>query len=242
VLITTPPEITQVEVASGRKFHLDGTSTTTWRPLHREGGALWVSQLTPGEGFLSQVRSVGGDITATTNQHFPSHSADAVKVAPAGSNLAAVRSAGGALNRLEPSLEEQPVLSTSRRLTNTAQLAATVFRSPDGVALVGFAERDLKFKATSSRREQWVAAIGNHPLGHPDTFMIALSTPKNSSASYVVLAPVGATSARIGKVTVPVRNRLARFERGSSPTGQVTVEALNAQGKVIATVVSVKGK
>jgi hypothetical protein len=72
--------------------------------------------------------------------------------------------------------------------------------------------------------------------------MIALSTPKNSSASYVVLAPVGATSARIGKVTVPVRNRLARFERGSSPTGQVTVDALNAQGKVIATVVSVKGK
>jgi hypothetical protein len=243
LLVMTPPAFTKVEVASGRTFSLNGTSTTTWRTLRREGGAVWVGQLTPGEAYLGELRSAGGDILSSSNQPFPSHAKRAAAIAPAGSNLDAIRFAGVAVGVLRPSLEEKAVLSTSRRLTDTAHLAATVFTSPEGVALVGFDEHDLKSKATSSPRHQGAAAIARQPLADLDTFMIAVSAKKRSSAGYLVLTPKGATSARIGDVTVPVSNRLARFERSAAPGGgQVTVEALNAQGEVIGTVVSVKGK
>jgi hypothetical protein len=241
-LIAAPPKVTKVEVATHHQFHVDGTSTWDWRPLSREGGgALWVGHLSPAESYLGELQSEGGEITSGFgNAPSPTPEKGAVEIAPAGSDLAAVRSAGIALRGLIPSLEEQPVLSASRRLTGTAQLAVAVLRSPEGAALVGFSEYDLKFKATSPERNQLAYAIAKQPLGDPDKFMIALSTRPDSSARYVVLTPVGATSARIGKVTVPVVNRLARFER-STASGQVTVEALNAQGQVIATVASGAG-
>jgi hypothetical protein len=149
---------------------------------------------------------------------------------------------------LNPSLAEQPVLAISAPLTDTATLAATVFRTPEGLALVGFAERDVKFKETWRHLTRQGAAIAKQPIGDPDTFMVVMSTVAmfpargDLNAGYAVLTPVGATSARIGDVTVPVRNRLALFEPSANPDGgKVTVEALNAQGKVIASVPSMAG-
>ncbi len=248
VLIAASPAVTEVEVASSRKFSVDGTVTVGWRSLRREGGAVWVGRLTRAEGYLSEFRSVGGPIRNSTNAatHQPKHRA--VTVAPAGSNLAAIKDAGAALSWLNPSLAEQPVLAISAPLTDTATLAATVFRTPEGLALVGFAERDVKFKETWRHLTRRGAAIAKQPIGDPDTFMAVLSTVKlppareDLNAGYAVLTPVGATSARIGDVTVPVRNRLALFEPSAIPDGgYVTVEALNAQGTVIASVLSLRG-
>jgi hypothetical protein len=245
LLVAGPPSLTGVKLASGRKFKQDGTSATNWRSMQREGGAIWVARLTPGEAYLSELKmeqAPPDNGYASSNQHFPQLGKQAAAVAPAGSYRSTVEFAGAALSLLEPSIAEQAVLSTSRRVSKTSTLAATVFRSPDGVALVGFAEQDLKFKATSARRVQMARVIPPQPINDPATFMVAMSTRSKSTAGYLVLTPAGATQARIGTVTVPVHNRLARFERTSAGSAPVTVQALNAQGKVIGTVVSVKSK
>jgi hypothetical protein len=237
LLVCARPTVTNVEVASTRTFTAGSIhARTQYRSLSREGGSVWVGKINPGEAYLSELQLTGRDgYTASKSPHSPSPEERAVEVAPAGSDLTAVRSAGSALAELGPSLEEKAVLSTSSQFSSTGTLAATVFRSPEGVALVGFAEYDRKYPARSSRHDWSGYWIAKQPLGDPDTFMTASVWQQDQSAGYVVLTPVGATSARIGKVTVPVHNRLARFELGDYHSS-FSVQALNAQGKVMATV------
>jgi hypothetical protein len=238
LLVCAPPTVTNVEVASTRTFTAGSQNARTqYRPLSREGGSVWVGKINPGEAYLSDLQLTGRDgysINKSPQNSF-SPEEQAVVVAPAGSDLTAVRSAGSALAELGPSIEEKAVLSTSSQFSSTGTLAATVFRSPEGVALVGFAEYDRKYPARSSRHDWSGYWIAKQPLGDPDTFMTASVWQQDQSAGYVVLTPVGATSARIGKVTVPVHNRLARFELGDYHSS-FSVQALNAQGKVMATV------
>jgi hypothetical protein len=237
VLVLAPPTVTSAELESSLKFDVDGDSRGVWRPLPREGGAVWVGRLTPGEGYLSDVSLEGashGEDIVRSPHNLPQPDELAAKVAPAGSNRAAIRAAGAGFEGLL-SLEEQAVFATSRPFSKTGTLAAAVFRTPEGVALVGFAELDLKYKATSSQRIQRGGGAASQPLGDLDTLMYGQEAIQGNSAGFYLLTPVGATSARIGNVTVPVVNRLARFDRSVGAPRPFRVEALNAQGKVIAT-------
>jgi hypothetical protein len=239
VLICAPPTVTKVEVASTREFiAATGDTSTQYRSLSREGGAVWVGKLTHAEAYLSELQLTGRDGYSSNNARTANPTERRASwIAPEGSDLIAANLAGSALKMLGPSLEEQAVFTATRRFSSTGTFGATVFRSPEGVALLGFVVYDLKYPARSSKRDVFSAWIEKQPLGDPDTFMTAHMYDQDKGTGYIVIAPVGATSARIGKVTVPVDNRLAYFGPGTY-RGSVSVQALNAQGKVIATVKS----
>jgi hypothetical protein len=63
------PRAATIEVATARSFSPDGTVTTTWRPLKKQGGSVWVGDLSAAELHLADYRvdgTVSGGARAVT--------------------------------------------------------------------------------------------------------------------------------------------------------------------------------
>ncbi len=250
LLLVSGPQVTSVKVGTARHFASDGSTSTTWRELRPDsgGGSTWMSGLNDLEHSIHEVAVSGVrrplDIGPTSMPLI-----DTVKaIAPPGTNTDVLSQASTALQSLGASLSEQPRIATTVRLSRQLQLGASVVQSPDGPYIVGFsvaqmqpdgatvdASIELGHVFTSTAQPDRLMAVVQ-----TDPFVLSMTDFKNGPR-YLVLAPVGATQVRIGTKVAQVNHRLAAFGPDAGP-GQVTIQALDVHGKVLATTRSVHGK
>jgi hypothetical protein len=251
-----------VEVATSRRFSSDGTVTTTWRPLQKQGGSVWVGQLNAAELHLADYRvdgrpTGGGGPAQTLVEGSPS--GGAATIAPAGTDREALRLADEHVQALGASNEETPVVAESISLGGGSTLAAAVLRSPDGGYLFAFAERHPVQRTEIERslmhfpgsRTLRAGALSRNRFTTADSFMAAVkiqgstkTTPAYPRRHYLVVAPKGAATVRVQGVSAKVVNRLAVLDFRSLPDTYALgdqIEALEANGTVIGRVTAFNG-
>jgi hypothetical protein len=256
------PSAATIEVATARRFGPDGTITTTWRPLQKQGGSVWVGQLNAAELHLSDYRvngtRSGGPGTQRVGETRGEQDGFPAVAAP-GTDLETAQLADDWAQGLGASPEERAVLSASIPLGGKNTLAAAVLRSPDGGYLFGLAERHFvertRYERTSKMlpgsRTLLAGAISRQPFADAEKFMAAVqvpgttkNTPRHPRRHYLVIAPAGADRIRIQGLTAKVTNRLAILDFPSMPDNYSLgnrVEALNRSGSVIGTVTAFNG-
>jgi hypothetical protein len=261
------PRAKSVEVATGRRFFADGRVVTTWQPLVKQGGSVWTGTLTGDKFYLGEYRVDGKYRGAPDNPDDGRDNRDngherpddgSAALAPAGTDLEALRTADNQALLQGASIAERAVIATSLPLGGRNTLAASVLRAPDGGYLIGLAEhqalamtdRDRMFRNRNPpSRSQVVSMRTRQPFRVPDDVMAAVlvpgtarTTPEHPRPHYLVLAPAGTVEIRIGGVTAPVHNRLAVLDLLETPSPAVKVEALALNGKAITTVTAVDGR
>jgi hypothetical protein len=253
VVFVTAPKAIKAEVATSRQFGPGGKITTTWRSLQKQGGAVWVGQLSAAELYLFDTRITGMSGGGGSGQSVDTVSAAAAIALP-GTDRAALTRASDAAHSLGASIEERPVLAASIPLGGPNTLAATVLRSPGGGYLFGMAEQYLKDAKEPSGAVVTASAISRQPFASAEAFMAAVMvsssgrmTPKHPNDHYLVIAPAGADRIVMRGVSVPVHNRLAvmdvpelpyPYDAASTnvPASLTQIQALDAAGGVIGTV------
>lgn len=248
VILVVAAKATAVEVSTARRFAPNGQATTDRRPLTKQGGAVWVGELTEAELFLSQTR-ITGMSEGGGSAPVPDYASAAEAIAAAGTDVPTLGTASRAAYELGASLQETVVLAAGRSLGKQGTMAATVLKSPTGGYLFGFGERR---RAGSDEFALSAAAISAETFASPESFMAAVAVenadtaPQYSGPHYLVIAPAGAEQVSFRGTTVPVTNRIAVIGTVARPApdddsstavpaelNQVT--ALDAAGKPIGT-------
>jgi hypothetical protein len=236
-------KVTGVKVATARHFTADGELSTDWRELRRDG-SVWIGELNEAERYLWDLQIKGADSQVSNRGPESPVIARLGAIAAAGTDRQAADCAGEATNGLGGSIVDQPWLATSTRLDSDDVLGAAVLRSPDGPFVVSFCRAHLEGGKEFMYTGSMIGAVVPAPEDS-GSLLAVIEDPDPSGADalggYLVVAPVGADTVRIGKETVKVRNRLAHFDYADDRAGGVTVQALDRAGKVIATARSVLG-
>jgi hypothetical protein len=255
LLFVTAPKASKVEVATARRFGPDGKVSTDWRPLTKQGGAVWATELTAAERYLFDTRVTGMIGGGGSGASVDTVTA-AFAVALPGTNRAALERASYLAHDLGASLAEKPVLATSISLGGSNMLAATVLRSPDGGYLFGLAEQYHPHPGSQYGAEQSTSMISDHTFTSPESMMVAVKvpgdkgvTPKHPKDHYLVIAPAGAEQVMLRGITVKVRNRLAVIDApappysysADTPEAPAQIQALDGADQVIGTVTAIEG-
>jgi hypothetical protein len=241
-----------VEVATARRFGPDGKTSTDWRPLTKQGGAIWVTEVNAAERYLFDTR-----VTGMTGGGGSGTSVDTVSAAFAvalpGTDRAVLDRASSLAHSLGASLAEKPVLATSISLGGSNMLAATVLRSPDGGYLFGLSEQYHPHPGSQYGSEQSTSMISDHTFTSPESMMLAVkvpgdkgSTPKHPKDHYLVIAPAGAEQVMLRGITAKVHNRLAVIDApappysysADTPDAPAQIQALDGADQVIGTVIA----
>jgi hypothetical protein len=250
LLFVVAPKAGGVKVATARRFSPTGRISSAWRPLEKQGGSVWVGELSDTEQQLKQFQIAGqqaspggaaGGLDNTTGID-----AKVAAMTPPDADHFAVTEATLATQGLGATPAELPVLVTGRPLTGKERLAAVLLRSPDGGYLYGITLSALSGKEPPkvSGLEVNAGAISRQAFGSPDTFLGAVELKTRSRGKptpyYVVIAPATAVTVRSGDQTATVQNRLALLPAsGSAPA---PVQALDQNGTVLATVTPIAGQ
>jgi len=247
-LFVIAPKASGVEVQTGQRFSPTGKVTKTWRPLKKQGGAVWVGQSTIEEGLSTyRVTGMGKPYVSDGGEGDPGALNTQVRsIAVAGTDLPTLdRATFMTTATLGATKAELPVLATGTTLAGKNHLAATVRRSPDGGYLYGTALSYPEGTDKELRLVVQAAAISRQAFANPDAFMAAIrmntSIPPQRAPYYLIIAPAGATTIRTGGATVPVHNRLALMpvpaaQLAAAASSGVRIQALNANGTVLGTV------
>jgi len=234
------PTLTGVKVVSAQHFSSKGKTITQSRQLSKDGAMTWVGQLTPAEVYIDDIQLEGvGGFGSNALPVRPVQ--DRMRsIAPSGTDTTALDCASERTPGLGSSIVDQPMIAATAPMSSSYTLGAAVLRSSDGPWLVSFCQShnpkssDAAWSGGWSGGSVFVGAAGS------DSFMAAVentdSPVSDRLSGYLVVAPVGATTVRIGAETAKVKNRLAYFTYDDDRTGPQTVRALNAAGTVIASV------
>jgi len=254
LVFVTASRATKAEVATARRFGPDGKASTDWRPLTKQGGAVWVGELTAAELYLSDARATGM-ASGSGSSPVPDTVTPALAVALPGTDRTALEPASDAARSLGATLAEKPVLATSISLGGSNTLAATVLRSPDGGYLFGLAEQYLTDQQPLSGTKLVTSMISDRTFASPESLMVAVkvpgdkgATPKHPQDHYLVIAPAGAEQVMLRGVSVQVRNRLAVVDAlpppysyyPDAPEAPAQIQALDGSGQVIGTVTAIE--
>jgi RNA polymerase sigma factor (sigma-70 family) len=239
------PTLTGVKVVSAQRFSSKGKVITQSRQLSKDGAMTWVGQLTAAEVYIDdiQLEGVGG---SGSNASMVRPVYDRMRsIAPSGTDTAALDCASQPTPGLGSSIVDDPMIAATAPMSSSDTLGAAVLRSPDGLWLVSFCQSHKPESSDVGRSSRSFAGVFVG-AADSDSFMAAVETPdrpnSDSLGCYLVVAPVGATTVRIGAETAKVKNRLAYFTYDDDRTGPQTVRALDADGTVIASVRSQLGQ
>jgi hypothetical protein len=256
VAFVIAPRADEVSVASGRTVSPTGVITSRWRPLEKDGAAVWTTALDRDELALFSVRVDGEEQPNGGGVGGPRFDelTTARQIAAPGTAGSELREARQALDPIRPLPSEVPVIAgTSVHDDLTA--TGLVLRTPDNGYLVGIHAKASP-SASQSGSRQLGYLVSRQPFASPDRFMAAAQLtgliqpgrqgeqPSNLYIPvYVAVVPQGATSIRIGTLVAPAENRVAVVRAAPSDIAggypdSVRVEALDADGRVIAAVTS----
>jgi len=240
-VILVAPGAQDVEITSGRRFLPDGTTQDETRALTATGSAVWVSALTADEYQIAEYSADGQGVDEGTNAPSP----DLSSVATSGTDTDQLEGLANSWYQC-PGMgtDMDPVFAAAHAITGTeTDLSGGILRSPDNGYLVGLAAVHHNGANSTTSWQACVQTDQNY-ADDSEIMVAAVSSGYSGKAlgrghRLLVLAPEGAVQVRAEGVTADVDDRLATIDVPVSKKKAPTVQALDADGRVIATVTAV---
>ena len=227
VAIVVAPGGQNVNITSSLRYLPNGQTPSQGRALTPAGNSVWTGELTADEYLLSQYTVDGQTGSGGTNASAPDFSA--VSSPQTDPDLLQQLTPVWAFGKLTSKLVPQYAIAQT---FGKGHVVAAVLRSPDNGYLVGLAAISREDNTTVIvQRYSGVTSQGFATSG--DVMVAAAAS--DGEHNLVILAPQNAVQVRAGGQTATVRSRLAELDTSAAADGQ-QVEALDASGKVIATV------
>lgn len=244
VAIIVAPGAQDVQIVSSRRYLPNGTTQDQTRQLTATGTAVWTAALSADEYQISEYTADGQGTGYATTASAP----DLSSVAAAGTDSTLLTGLDTAWGDNCPGLstELEPAFASARLVSDpSGDLAAGILRSPDNGYLVALSAVHHDGKNTTTSWHTCALTDQNY-ADSDDVMLAAVATGYTGKAlgqghRLLVLAPAGAVKVRAEGVTSTVKDRLAVIDVQTSDKKAPTVEALDANGAVIATVTAIAG-